>query len=101
MWSKGSDWWREGADFCSYGITKIGHTDAVEVNTSAEERDFILGLLQGHDAEIDCQRKIIETLVNLSLWTGNISRGVACEYLGIDRCDLDDWLADRKSEAKK
>ena len=50
-------------------------------------------------AEIDRQKAIIESLVYISVSTGNISRGAACKYLGIDRADLDDWLAKREGEA--
>jgi len=49
-------------------------------------------------AEIDRLKAIIETLVDLSLWCGIISRGEACRCLGVDRCDLDDWLAEREKK---
>ena len=49
-------------------------------------------------SEIDRLKAIIETLVDLSLWCGIISRGEACRCLGVDRCDLDDWLAEREKK---
>ncbi len=37
----------------------------------------------------------LQELVYLCLAHGIISRGKACEYLEIDRCDLDDWIKER------
>jgi hypothetical protein len=47
--------------------------------------------------EIDRLRKIIEILVCHSLWLGTITRGKACEYLGIERHEWDDWLKEKKA----
>jgi len=45
IWTRGDDF-RESADnYMTYGITRGAHENAIEVYTSAEDRDYILNLL--------------------------------------------------------
>ena len=40
----------------------------------------------------------IEEIIYLALENGIISRGKACAALKIDRCDLDEWIANFEEE---
>lgn len=58
-------------------------------------------LIQLHDACLRAADRIesIHEVVYYALVWGIISRGKACEALGIDRCDLDVWIADMEGES--
>jgi len=48
---------------------------------------------------MECNHNLHE-LVRLSLAHGIISRGKACEYLGINRADLDEWVENNLASNK-
>lgn len=70
--------------------------DVIHTTTSAELKRETNPLYQ----EIDRLKETIEHLVYLCLTHGIISRGKACEYLQIDRAELDEWIEERHETQK-